>query len=406
MAGQSAQAQNTYSAYSRFGLGDLRTGNFTSNIAMGGWSLGLTDSLRLNLKNPASAAQLKRATFMMAMNGRLVNSESGNLTQTNSTAGISFIGIGFPVSDWGGLVFGLQPFSSVGYSISDMRDLDSLGNAEFLYEGFGGLNQTHVGFAAKPINNLSLGVQMNHKFGSLNRKTTVDFDSAGFYDSRINNTIRVNDLSFQFGADYKQKVSEKLSLNLSLAYELAANLNAEKERVQYTFDDRTGFENIKDTSFYVNGLEGEMSIPAELSFGFGIHSSDYWGFGADFKTRNWSEYQAFGESDQLANSIGLSVGGYITPNPDAVKGYMNAVTYRAGFHYNETYLNIRNNQLTDVGISFGVSLPIRRSLSQLNLGLVAGSRGTTEAGLIKENYLNLSIGFSLNDKWFVKRTID
>ena len=108
----------------------------------------------------------------------------------------------------------------------------------------------------------------------------------------------------------------------------------------------------------------------------------------------------------MANSIGLSVGGYITPNPDAVKGYMNAVTYRAGFHYNETYLNIRNNQLTDVGISFGVSLPIRRSLSQLNLGLVAGSRGTTEAGLIKENYLNLSIGFSLNDKWFVKRTID
>jgi len=41
--------------------------------------------------------------------------------------------------------------------------------------------------------------------------------------------------------------------------------------------------------------------------------------------------------------------------------------------------------------------------SNLNLGLEYGQRGTTNSGLIQENFFKLSIGLSLNDQWFVKR---
>ena len=53
-------------------------------------------------------------------------------------------------------------------------------------------------------------------------------------------------------------------------------------------------------------------------------------------------------------------------------------------------------------MTLGLGLPITGSLSNLNLGLEFGKKGTTSNNLVQENYLILNIGFSLNDKWFVK----
>jgi len=67
------------------------------------------------------------------------------------------------------------------------------------------------------------------------------------------------------------------------------------------------------------------------------------------------------------------------------------------------------NQFTsidDFGITFGVGLPIGNQLSNFNLGLELGKRGTTGTGLIQENYINLRLSLSLNDKWFNKIKIN
>ena len=79
------------------------------------------------------------------------------------------------------------------------------------------------------------------------------------------------------------------------------------------------------------------------------------------------------------------------------------MTYRAGIRYEDTGIMIRNESINDFGISFGLGLPVGRSLSNLNVGFEFGKRGTTDSGLIKENYANFHISLSLNDKWFIKR---
>jgi hypothetical protein len=58
---------------------------------------------------------------------------------------------------------------------------------------------------------------------------------------------------------------------------------------------------------------------------------------------------------------------------------------------------IKNN-----GITFGVGLPVA-GYSNLNIGIEAGKLGTQGSSLIEENYLNILVGFSLNDRWFLKR---
>ena len=49
---------NTYSPYTRFGLGDLTKNGFGQNLAMGGTGLAIHEKNRINYLNPASFGSL------------------------------------------------------------------------------------------------------------------------------------------------------------------------------------------------------------------------------------------------------------------------------------------------------------------------------------------------------------
>ncbi|MGX7835943.1 hypothetical protein ACWKSR_12405, partial [Campylobacter fetus subsp. venerealis] len=68
-------------------------------------------------------------------------------------------------------------------------------------------------------------------------------------------------------------------------------------------------------------------------------------------------------------------------------------TYRLGLEYQQTpyYLNATN--INDLGINFGASLPVNQ-LSLVNFAVKVGQRGTTDNGLIRENYVNFTLGLS------------
>ena len=71
--------------------------------------------------------------------------------------------------------------------------------------------------------------------------------------------------------------------------------------------------------------------------------------------------------------------------------------------YENTGLIINNKSINDLAITAGFGLPIIGVFSNVNIGVEYGKRGTTAANLVEENYTNITIGFSLNDKWFQKK---
>jgi hypothetical protein len=102
------------------------------------------------------------------------------------------------------------------------------------------------------------------------------------------------------------------------------------------------------------------------------------------------------------------MGGQYTP----VEG---GVNYRAGIKYAQTYLDLKNTKINDMGVSLGIGVPLR--LSQIDrrilenhpmvhFSLEAGQRGTKENSLIREQYLRFYIGLTLNELWFIKRKYD
>jgi hypothetical protein len=54
-------------------------------------------------------------------------------------------------------------------------------------------------------------------------------------------------------------------------------------------------------------------------------------------------------------------------------------------------------------LTFGMGLPVPRSLTSFNVAFEIGTMGTIKNNLVKENYFNISISMSINDRWFVKR---
>ncbi len=395
----------TSSPYSRFGLGELNSDAFTNNQAMGGWTLGWRDSMNVKLNNPALLADLRRTTFHTGVNGIVVNRTNGSLNQSATNANLANIVLGVPLGKKGGLSFGISPFSSVGYEIENEVDLDSLGMLTEVYQGSGGINQFNLGLGYEVLDGFQVGLNASYNFGSLSRLVTADFDTSTFYDARFVSTTSINDFSYELGALYGIKINDELNLTLSGVYGLEAALSGTQTRLLYSFRQVAGREEIKDTAIFDLEKAGEILIPGRLAFGFGINSTD-WGFGAEVQTRNWSSFRSFGETDSLANSTKIRLGGYLTPDPDAVGNYWKAITYRFGAYYNQSYLQLRNTQLNDLGISFGMSLPLRRTFSRVNLAVALGKRGTIDQGLIQENYMRFSVGFTLNDRWFRKRRID
>jgi hypothetical protein len=85
------------------------------------------------------------------------------------------------------------------------------------------------------------------------------------------------------------------------------------------------------------------------------------------------------------------------------------VTYRAGFRYENLGFKVQNQSITDIGINFGLGIPLKRSssafvnFSNINVNFEYGQRGTRNANLIKEDYFSMSLSISFNDKWFEKR---
>ncbi|MGO1584417.1 MAG: hypothetical protein ACTHXJ_00395, partial [Mesonia sp.] len=100
------------------------------------------------------------------------------------------------------------------------------------------------------------------------------------------------------------------------------------------------------------------------------------------------------------------LGGYYIPNYNDITSYFQRIVYRAGFRYEETGLNINTEDVDEFGISFGVGLPAGNFLTNINLGVEYGERGTTSNNLVKEKFVNVFLSLSLNDKWFVKRRFD
>ncbi len=411
-------AQNgTVSPYSYFGIGDSRSFGTVENQMMG--SMGVYgDSIHINLKNPAAYSKLGIAlnnktgltTYAAGISNKQIVLKSFTEEQSTTTTNLDYLSLGFSLGKGLGVGFGLAPFSSVGFNaISESTNGDgtSVINA---FSGDGGLNKVYFSVGYEIFKDFSAGVTANFNFGKLENERLQSVENVQFGTQDIRES-RVNGLDFNYALYYTPQIIQKYRLFTSVRINTQANLTSENTRRlgSYSVADNQPIETIEVDLDAVNLRNTDLKIPTTVTLGVGFGEDKKWFLGTEYSLQGLSSFSNdFLGVDNIAykDASSVSFGGFYIPDFDAFNGYFNRVTYRAGIRYDKTGMLVNNTAINNLGITFGVGLPLGRELSNLNLGFELGRRGTTSADLIEESYLKINLGFSFNDLWFRKRKIN
>lgn len=395
------------SPYSRFGIGDLNNNSNAYFLTLGGTTIGMRNPMYINSSNPASYSSIISQSFVFqgSVYNRYVELRTEDLNEVGNYATIGNLAFGFPVTKWWKASFGLQPYSNIGYSVNKTEIIENVGNTLYQYEGSGGLNQFYVGSAFQLSKHFSVGANAVYMFGNNDRTNSIYFpDSLFMLSSRKVRSANIQDIYVEYGMQYHNSWENDLFLNVGATYQNTWDLHAEETVIGETFlgDPDVSIQTVKDTVSYTNE-DGSVTLPSKYGIGISLGKQNRWKVGVDYEQQHWEEFEAFGRNDSLVNSSRLAVGAEITPDATSISSYWSRVRYRLGFRYYNSYLELRNNRISEFGISFGFGLPIRNSNTMINLGAEVGKRGTTANKLIEENFITLSLGISLQELWFVKR---
>ncbi|MFT7589540.1 MAG: hypothetical protein ACI959_001759 [Limisphaerales bacterium] len=415
----SAEAQEN-SPFSRFGIGDILSQEFSVSQGMGGLSTGLFEADVLNISNPASYAFLTRATLDIGIYGNVLTISNDEESLTSGNASISHLAVGLPI--WKrrmGLSFGLVPFSRTQYNIQQTFEPDtSIGRQVYDFQGGGTTYRIYLGLGHQ-YKGFSVGANASYMFGRIFQTRIITFpDEDEAYSTRAITANTLGGFVFDAGLGYRYKFRNDLSLNLGLSGKLKSNLGGSEDTEWSTLIVSENFQFVKDSISFIDNGENDITLPTQWSAGFTLKQGPrniddpLWTFGVDFSSARFSQFEGFSSFDTVfTDSWKVKVGGEFTPARDP-ESTRRRIDYRLGFQYGKSHLQFNSEPLNEFGITFGFGIPIsggRKAVwqrsSKINMSFQVGQRGSDL--LFNETFYRGTIGFTLSDsRWFLKSKIN
>ena len=408
----------TNSPYTRFGIGEIDRSGFPLNKAMGGISAGLRSDNHINFLNPASISSQDTMSFIfdVGINGisKELQSKENNLTFNNFA--FDHLAISFPIKNWWYMSAGVTPYSKIGYNINktDAYDLVDTVDMKYNYYGNGGITQLFYTNSFNLYKGLSVGFNFNYLFGSTEQYNQAYLNLAESYSTVIINKIKMNKVTFDFGIQYKGEINEKYFYVAGITYSNKIDFNATNDQsVLMTenyhiydvnvIDYLANYQSDYDTISSETNTNYKVEIPERYSFGFTAGIKDKLTVGVDYSYQDWSAIQSLNVNDNYTTDQTLRLGIEYIPDSRSLRNYLKRIKYRAGFYHNNSYLKLNGEQIENYGITFGLGLPIANNKTSINISCAYGKNGTTNYGLIEENYFKFGISLTLYDFWFIKR---
>jgi len=408
------------SPYSYFGLGDIREVGTVENQMMG--DIGVyADSIHINLKNPAAYSKLGVrgrddfgiTTYTAGISHKQLRFKSFAEEQSSAVTNLDYLALALTLKEGLGLGSGIRPYSSVGYNFEDLRDVEGSRTLNE-YSGEGGLNKVFVSLGYELIKDVSLGVTVNYNFGTIESLEVQRTEGVQF-GAKDQKSSRIGGFDLNYAVNYTPAIDQKHTLFTSLRVNTQANLSSRNTRQIGSVSLSSPTADPQDIEVINVDLESQglkdtgVKIPTTTTLGIGYGENMKWFLGAEYSYQQLGDFESeFLQFDNLVydNASTFALGGFITPDSNSFESYFKRITYRAGVRYAKTGMVINNKDVNNLGITFGLGLPLGGSFSNLNLGFELGRRGTSASDLIEESYLKINVGLSLNDQWFRKRKIN
>lgn len=401
----------TSSPYSYYGIGDFKFKGTVENRSMGGISV-FPDSIHLNLQNPAHFASIKLTNFAVGVTHATTKATTETQEANERRTSLDYLAVGIPIGKLG-IAFGLVPYTSVGYKIGNITNVTNSNNEVVRsifsrYNGNGGVNKVFLGAGYKVTKKINFGADFQYNFGTI-ETSNLQYQTDLQYGTRENNFSNLRGVNINLGLTYQTKLNAKHSFFSSIGYTPESKLKLDNSRNIEIVQLLSSSAVIPIEREEISVEDVTVRLPSKLVLGSGFGEVKKWLVGGEISFINNSVLSnRFNDINEATfeNSIRYSIGGYYIPNYASFSDYYKKIVYRGGLRYENTGMIIQNKSITDFAANFGVGLPLGGTFSNINIGLEVGKRGTTFNNLVEENYVNLSLGLSLSDRWFVRRKFD
>ncbi len=406
-------SQSTGSPYTSLGIGTVLSDGLVYNQNMGGMGVALNNNWSVNNLNAALLPFNSFFTFEAAVSSESNLVTSDTLSQKNLSGTLDYVIFAFPIKAARSTVsLGLTPYSNVSYNVVTSGPVvGTPTTAEYKYKGSGGINRAFIANGWKVFKGFYAGLKISYLFGTIynnafiNPADEVEKDTVNgapilpdyYYTSVHSEKTRYSDFVFEPGIAYIINLTKNTTLNMGATYEITSHVKTYRGEM---LEMRRGPERpvtldtlAFDERFYSN-------FPSRMAFGVSLNKFLKWSVGLDVHYEKWEDYRNYDNSnDGFKNSLKFILGGFITPDISSVTNYLQRITYQLGIYFEKTPIYLKNQQINEFGMNFGVSLPIRNA-SLMTLGMNFGKRGTLSDHLIKENYIKFRLGLSFNDRSF------
>ncbi len=414
------QAQSiSNSPYAAYGLGDIKYDNTLDINTMGGISSAYVEDFggNFNFKNPAANGNFSLTSVKIEGKGEFNYFDTGSRTVNKNSSYLSNISIAFPINKKWKAGMGYQPYSTRSYTVKKLVELPVSQFKQNYFEGKGTLNTVQAAVSYQATPELGLGFRTNFLFGNLYSREELSLSNAelinGYEDKNKYKTF-----NFTLGAVYQKVLADDHKWTVGGQYTFG---NVGSSEGQYT--NSTYFYNgeniINQNIINRESKDNPSAIPSSIGLGAGYGMDRRWFASLQGDLTMGQDFSYFGKKYSLDNTMRVAAGGWWIPNNNNFRNYFQRVLYRGGIFYEKGGLaldklgNINTagtQSINTMGLTFGASLPFQSNssnrLSNFDIGVEAGRRGTTSNGLIAQNYILLKIGLNFTDKWFQKRFYD
>lgn len=380
-----APSQNvmTSSPYSMFGVGEITSGLYGAQAAMGGTSYGLRESSTINLENPAALTALDTCR-LFAEASAFIRSEAyrsggkSNRTFTGNFSAFSLAGRLLP--GWYAAA-SVTPYSVVGYYFNSDQPLEGAPQATYTstFQGSGGLSKATLSQAVRLAPGLSVGANLSYVFGSILRQESQDGMS-------VSQETYAQTCYVDFGIQYSRRFRSDLALTIGAVYGYRQKLTG-KNTVTVTGDYADEVSRLKNDIQYLPQSGG---IGGALAYKKWTYAFDY----------TFSQYGSLhsGES-QIAfrNAHEVRTGVCYFPDGFASGSYWRRVSYKAGVNLSTPYLSENKRSGLGLRLSLGFGFPVLNGRIH-----VAGfhDRMQWEGSTFRKQVTGMTVTYTISERFY------
>lgn len=382
--------------YSRFGVGSLHWFGSSRTAALGGLGFGLRGEGFVNGANPAGLAGILYTRFDAAYALTTLSSKVSGTSAPYSMSGLQNLSVAIPVDTAHGVVIAFEssPYSSISYTTRRRDEQLGVSSLQTFY-GRGGLSTLSFGASVTVGKGIHAGLRASYLFGRLQQFSSIDFDNSAFVDDEIDRSTYYNGFLLTAGSVVdlgSRPFGFDLPGNLSLGFVVTLPSSPTTDR----YNAYLAIDTLLTSS-------GTGDIPMRIGAGMHLALGDRSSLIADVAMQDWSSVGTDAPGS-LRSALRLSAGYEILPRAGE-QSFFGQLGYRVGAGYEQSYVQVSGTGIDEIFGTVGLSIPIGPS-GRLNTSIKAGVRGTTAAGLQQDTFVQLSLGITGNEIWFMTFTED